>query len=161
LQGALEHNTSLLKTTLAEQQHYKATQDILVANQRSVIAKMHETSERQWGLVDSGFGLVSYLIVNSAIVNMPMQIVFGMLPFPHRRGRVWSKQAAKLALILTLTKKLHKAVVGDDEGAGASAHVVLWNMTQALLRLILYMRRGITKKKKEEREFTRMIDLDL
>ena len=46
LKDALEHNTSLLKTTLVEQQQYKATQDMLVANQRAVIAKMQETSDR-------------------------------------------------------------------------------------------------------------------
>ena len=128
---------------------------------------------RQWGLVDSGFSLVSYLIVNSAMVNMPMHVAFAALPFPHRRGRVWSRQATKLALILLLTKKLHKAVVGDDEGAGASAHVVLWNMTQTLLRLILYMRRQATgrgikkdtasKKAKDAKggEFAQMINLNL
>ena len=169
LQGALEHNTSLLKTTLAEQQHYKATQDVLVANQRSLIAKMQKNSARQWGLVDCGFGLVSYLIVNSPFVNIPIQITFATLPFPHRRGRVWTRQAAKLALMLTLIKKLHKAVVGDDEDAGTSAHAVLWNMAQTLLRLILFMRRqvagkggnGLKKKTGEKEEFTRMIDLDL
>jgi hypothetical protein len=77
---------------------------------------------------DTGFGLLSYFAVNTALCDIPLRMVLSLVP--SAKGRVWSRQATKIGLMVGLVKLLHRRVLGNSEGGGADASVVLWNMVR-------------------------------
>lgn len=110
LRADLAAHADLLERSVIEGQRSRLAHDSVLAQQQAVIRQMVSRRRAQHRTVDAGLALFSFIVANTTLVDWPIRLALTVVPRSRVRG--WLRQLSKAVLILFMTKRLRRHLLG-------------------------------------------------